>query len=90
MTAAHQAIVETECIDLQRALDSAERRICELKACKFRLNGLIVKRDEELARLYAANAALRNENARLQDLYAEQEQELALRRAGRAVDELPY
>ena len=63
MPTAARLTTATECADLERRLAIAQNTITELQACKFRLNGLIVARDTEIANLQTQVARLTAELA---------------------------
>jgi hypothetical protein len=55
----------TDTAELQAMIDTRDRVIAGLNARIFRLNGVIVKRDQEIERLQAELAAARNDEREL-------------------------
>jgi hypothetical protein len=77
MTTAAELSARTTCEDLRRQLTTARNTIVELNACKFRLNGLIVARDTEIAALTATIIRLQAQLTALQAEHAERVRDLA-------------
>jgi hypothetical protein len=61
MTTAAEAILSADCADLSRQLATANAALAELRACKLRLNALIVARDREINTLQGTIARLEAE-----------------------------